>query len=261
MANRKKLKNYGLKLKPIEDGAYLGGTFLELPKEVLREDGQWDEFLPERELQSKQVETQACTAFGSLSACEMYVKRKFNDKRNWSDRWLAWNSDIGPQGADPHQTIETLRKGGSPNEDKWPFEEKIKSWEEFYQTPPANLIEKAREDFLDIYEIKHEYVPIDELKEYLKYSPLGIGVTAWYEKGNSGIYYSPKGLKNNHWCVLFGYDDNLKSWKVFDSYDNYVKLYSYNSLISVAKRFYITKKSPKLNWFTKLVAWLKKIWQ
>lgn len=258
---RKKSRKYGLIIKPIEQGNYLGGVFSSLPKEVLQEDGQWDNWLPLTESQALSVETQACTVFGTLSAVEMLVDRRYGKEKNWSDRWLAWNSDITPQGQDPHHTCETLRKGGTPLQERWDYTEEINTWDKFYETPPPKLFDYAIEDFKDRYEFLHEYVNTDmtSLKEALKLSPLGIGVTAWYEDGRSGIY-SDKGRPNNHWCVLFGYDDNMKAWKVFDSYDGYIKLYSYDSRISVAKRFWV-KEREKRSWWEWLWKKWSKLWE
>jgi len=253
---KKSSKNYGLKIPKIEPNDYLGGVFSLLPKEVLQPDGQWDDYLPLPEHQSLGVETMACTAFGTLSACEMIAKRKYQDNENWSDRWLAWNADVSPQGQNPHHTAEVLRKSGSPDQRRWDYTEDIKSWDDFYETPPPKLFDYARSDFQEQYNFKHEYISPDavSLKEALKLSPLGVAVTAWYERGRSGIY-EDRDQRNNHWCVLYGYDDNLEAWKVFDSYDNYVKLYSYDSLISVAKRFWIEKRPPKESWWSRLLQW------
>lgn len=166
---------------------------------------------------------------------------------NLSDRWLAKQSGTDPNsGNDPGTVCETLRKLGTPLQERWDFGPEIDSVEKFYESPPPKLFDYAKEDFLDIYTFKHEYVntDIESLKKALKTSPLGVGVSAWH-LDQDGIHRS-KGMPNNHWCVLYGYDDEKQAWKIFDSYDGFRKLYSYDSEISVAKRFYISQKVKKM---------------
>lgn len=237
------MKNYGLILDEIQPEDYTFGA--SLPMTIVQESGQWDFFLPDPERQMIKTETQACTSFGTLSALEILLK-KMGVEINYSDRWSAWNSGTDPYaGNSPHRVAETLRKSGVPIQPKWDFTDDIDTPEKFYANPPVKLIDDAKKDFLDKYDFKHEYVgtSVEVLKSALQSSPLGIAVSAWSER--DGIFYS-NGMPNNHWCVLYGYDDEKKAWKVFDSYDNFTKLYSYDSLISQAKRYYIKKKEePK----------------
>ena len=242
---------YGFQKDEIQPEDYVFGA--SLPMEVLAPNADWTEFLPEFEHQSAgAVETMACTIFGTLNAVEILLRR-FGFDENLSDRWLAWNADVDPNsGGSPQRAAETLRKGGVPHEKDWPAD--FSSVENFYKTPPTKLIEVAR-NFLDRYVFKHEYVKdnsIESVKEALKYSPLGVSVTAWFE--DNGVFYSPKGQPNNHWCVLYGFDDSKKAWKIFDSYDNITKLYSYDSEMTAIKRYFLVPRvhSPQKNWVIEL---------
>ena len=71
-------KNYGFIPDKIQPEDYVFGG-IGIPTEpVLQPDGQWDVFLPEGEMQAKNgVETFACTAFGTTSAIEILMKRKY----------------------------------------------------------------------------------------------------------------------------------------------------------------------------------------
>ena len=236
------MKNYGFKLPEIKNEDYVFGGLGSLPKIVLQQDGQWDSFLVPKENQNLfGVETYACTCYGSLSAIEILINRLYGKVENFSDRFLSWASGIDWRtgGGDPQRAIETLRKGGVPHQEYWDFTPDIKSTEDFYKNPPTKLLEQARDDFLKPYFFQHEYVntSLGDLKEALRYSPLALSVSAWYSK--DGIYNS-NGNENNHWVVCYGYDDTKRAWKIFDSYENNLKLYSYEGLIRVAKRFYIT---------------------
>jgi hypothetical protein len=233
-------KNYGLKLEPIKIGQdYVFGAFNSLPKIVLRHNGQWDNFLVTKEIQNVgNIETQACTVFGTLNCAETLIKRLYTKEENFSDRWLAYNAGVRREtGGSPHTVAENLRKLGCPFQSSWD----INLSEDFYKTPPEKLMDEAKIDFP--YAFSHEYVgtSITEIKNALKYSPLGCAVSAWYQRPD-GIYYSPKGTTNNHWVMIYGYDDEKRAWKVFDSYDQYHKLYSFDAEISMAKRYLITKK-------------------
>lgn len=173
---------------------------------------------------------------------------------NFSDRWLNKISGTDPNsGNDPSTVCETLRKLGVPYQERWDFGPDVDTVEKFYSNPPSKLFDYAKYDFLDQYIFKHEIVPPNEasIKGALRYSPLGVGVSAWFPDEN-GINHS-KGMPNNHWCVLYGYDDEKRAWKIFDSYDGFKKLYSYDSEISIAKRFYISRKTAPLP--QKLTLW------
>ena len=249
--NLENLGRYGLKLDLPKDGDYILGGVTKLGKQVLQEDGQWDAFLPLPEYQALGIETQACTVFGTLSACEMVIKKKYQNEENFSDRWLAWNADITPNGASPHTTAEYLRKGGSPFQDKWDYTESINTWEKFYETPPAHLIDCAKKDFLDRYSFGHEFVPSDvnSIKEALKYSPLGVSVYAWTKK-DGDIFYKPSNATENHWVLCYGWAerDGRFLLKIFDSYDNITKMY--DGMPTIIKRYELNKKSEKksLSW-------------
>lgn len=74
------IKNYGLHIDPVGDpNAYTLGGLTELPKEILQPDGQWDDYLPEVELQfEEQFDTYNCTAFGTTSIIEMLIRKLYN---------------------------------------------------------------------------------------------------------------------------------------------------------------------------------------
>lgn len=229
-------KNYGLCFeKPDPQAHIFAGIEDEFP--VLNVSGQWDAWLPVDELQRIDgVESNACATFGTLSAIEILIKHKYGQDENYSDRWLAWNSGTDPKkGNDPHRVSETLRKAGVPYEVEWPFAE------DFYTNPPPKLFETAR-SFTERLDYRHKYVKTteEELKDALTRSPLGVSVTAW--RSRDGVFYARKGTPNNHWCVLYGYDDAKKCWKIFDSYDNTRKLYTYGSSMKVAKVYRIDVK-------------------
>lgn len=71
------VKNYGFVIAPRDENAYvLGGGMLE--KIILQPDGQWDECLPETEMQfESDFDTANCTGFGTTSAIEILFKKLY----------------------------------------------------------------------------------------------------------------------------------------------------------------------------------------
>lgn len=57
---------------------YILGGLSSVPKDILQPNGQWDNFLPERELQNLGFETANCTGFGTTSCIEILMKKKYN---------------------------------------------------------------------------------------------------------------------------------------------------------------------------------------
>ncbi len=243
MENRK----YGLKLAaPKPEDWKFGSSPLEM--KVIQPGGQWDEFLPVEEKQAPNgFETSGCVSFGSTSVLEILASKLYKESKNFSDRWLIKQSGTDPRsGATVEQVLETLRKLGVPLQERWDFGPDITSVEQFFETPPPKLFDYAREDFSDPYDFKYDSVPANQvaIKSALECSPLGVSVSAWH-LGEDGIHRS-KGMPNNHWCVLYGYDDEKQAWKIFDSYDGFKKLYSYDSEMQIVKRYWIKKKSPSV---------------
>lgn len=235
-------KNYGFLEDQIIFGKdYIFGGYGSLGGEVLMPDGNWKPYLPSGEKQfNNEFESMACTTFGTLNAVEILIRRIYGNVDNFSDRFLAKVSNTNVNGNSPHVVAEKLRKQGTPREELWPITKDLNSWETFYAPIPQSIQTVALE-FTAKFDFKHEYVPTtpQALKEALKYSPLGISVSAW-SKGIDGLYYST--FPNNHWCVLVGYKDG-EYWEVYDSYDengDFIKRLAWDYNFSVAKRYSIT---------------------
>ena len=255
-----KIRNYGFKNPVITPDQYvLGGN--ELPDIVLREDGQYNDYLPLYEPQAEKYESWGCTVWGSQNAIEILHKFLFNVEPNYSERYNYILAGINEGGGDPHISIETMRLQGLINQELLPIPD---TYEEFKKPNPMEekYLAEGRK-FLTEYEIKHKWVlqgketkedRIKTLKENLKYSPIGVSVSAWTQ---SEDIYIDGGLPNNHWCVCYGWTD--KGWKIFDSYDHSKKIYSFDSEILFAKRVLLKKKdfypavAKQTNWVSDLI--------
>lgn len=169
---------------------------------------------------------------------------------NYSDRYIAILSGTTESGNSPHTVAETIRRYGLIDENQLPFDDTIKSWNDYYSPKPMEeKYFKLGNDFNLSFEFKHEWVfsqteqseKVRLIKEALKRSPVGMSVYAWGPQNENGVYQ--KMGVSNHWVCCYGYND--LGWKVFDSYDNTHKLYSFDADIEMAKLYYILPKPPQ----------------
>lgn len=252
-----KIKNYGLIIDKQKPEDYIFGAS-PLTPEILQEDGNWEPFLPYKEIQNLNgVEPFACVSFTILNCLEILIKRKYGEDKNFSDRFLAAISGTGAGGNSPNVVAEFLRKLGVVPQEVWPFDETIKSFEEFYAPIPDEIYNLAKE-FLDEYEFRYEFVSNDKISEALKSSPLLVSVSAWFEK--DGKYFKPDEIPENHATTLVAIKEGEYK-RVFDSYadgegDPYLKDYDYNAKHAVIIRFHIQKKTfypvKETNWLIDL---------
>lgn len=244
---KNKIKNYGLVINKVKDErAYVLGAS-PLSTLVLQADGQWDNYLPPPEIQhTPQFDSYGCTVYGTENVQQILEKRLFGVVNEYSERYQYNIAGINPPGHDPHDVAEVFRKHGSLSYSLLPMAETL----EEYKTPrpvPKDLLNKGQEY---PYELMHEWLwdgPINKtnrtilIKEYLKYSPLAVSVTAWWL--DKGVYVD-RGQRNTHWCVIYGWTD--KGWKVYDSYAPHLKILSFDHKIEVCKRYQLVKKNPQI---------------
>ena len=257
------LRHYGLKLDKLRNSDYIFGAS-PLTPEILQENGDWSSFLPYKEIQNlNEIETYACVPFTILNCLEIIIKRKYGEDKNFADRFLAAISGTGAGGNSANVVCEFLRKLGMVPQEVWPFDEKIKTFEEFYAPIPDEIYALAKE-FLAEYEFKYEFVPTDNesIKKALQSSPLLLSVSAWYQK--DGKYFQPEGVENNHATTLVAIKEGEYK-RVFDSYadgegDPYLKDYDWNAKHAVIIRFHINRKEndtflpeKETNWLVDLL--------
>lgn len=252
------MENRGLILDKIQPEDYVFGGKTHLGGDPIQKDGQWDEFVPEAEVQNIATETQACVSFGTLNAVEILANRLYGRKRNYSDRYLAKVSDTTQYGNTPQKVAETLRKKGCPLEDYWPYTPDLDTWEKYYAEIPVNVKVLASEFFE--WDFGHEYVPPSPLSMMaaLEHSPLGVAVYAWERDPNTGYYIRPNGARSTHWCVIYGYERN-KYWKCFDSYDNTHKKLAWDFGFEQVKRYTLHKQVVNQSAWERFLELIRKI--
>jgi hypothetical protein len=238
--------NYGYKEDIIQDDHYLAGM---IPAQVLQPGGQWLFNLPKNEVQNRNgVETMNCSNYGTLSALEILCRRKYgitHNFHNFSERYTGVMTGTGRAGNSPHKVIEVIRKyAGVVQESVLPFDDTVKTWEQYYSGVTFGLKLKGV-SWLKEWNVQHEWVLNGEvenwreqLKEGLKYSPLGIAVHAWHEEGGKFIRTGT----DNHWVVLVGYVEG-KRWIVYDSYEKFLKELDWDYGFTRAKRYHIDKRT------------------
>lgn len=235
-------KQFGFIKPQITEDNYIFGSG-QLAGSVLQENGQWDDFLPDFEIQRKEgFETMACTCFATLNAIEILFKRQFNATRNFSERFLGIIAENTENGNDPHKVVEVFRKNGAIEDELLPFSNGIDTWEEYYYPKPmtTDFLVKGQ-NFLQQYVIGHDWVfngdikdKPKKIKDALKYSPVCVSVDAWNKKGQ--YYVKDKGADDNHWTTLYGYVDG-KYWKCYDHYDDSYKKLAWDYDFGFAKRY------------------------
>lgn len=219
--------------------------------EVLSPQSDWSEWLPEQEHQAPDFETNGCVSFTTTSVCEILKKRQGDTEINLSDRFLAKASDTDPaRGNTPRKVADTLKKQWSVFEHEYP---RPATLDEFYAEIPKQLKALAKERGRK-YDFGYERVNVQDIREALKYSPLGIATLAWVQD-DDGKYYRPDGMRDTHYTVCYGIEDN-SDLKVFDSYPPFLKVVRADMIPSVVYSYYLKSKARQPWW----IEILRRIW-
>ena len=245
-----------------------------IASEVLKEDGNWSKHLPVYEAQSNEnFDSFGCTCFGSLNQIEILLNFLEGKEYNFSERYPYNIVEIEPPGANPNDIYQALRHNGLLAQEELPW---VATKDEFKSPRPMSdtLIAKGKL-WLNDYTLEHEWLTSPthkQIAEELKYSPIALSVTAWFEQ--DGLYVD-NGQKNSHWCVCFKAEKVKEGiiLHVFDSYNHSVKKLHPNHFISFAKKISIKKNDPveiiykQNNWFVgilksflSLFKWRKLAW-
>jgi hypothetical protein len=214
--------------------------------EVIRPDGQWDEFLPIKEIQRFDWgDTMHCTVYGTENCEQTLIKAKYNEFTEYTERYLGVLAGISQNGGSPHQVMEQRRKNGNLEYHELPFEN-VNSFSQFNSPKPMtqSLINKGKV-LLETFKFGHQWITVglvgdmaSSMKAALKHSPIGVGVYAWNQEGD--YYTKPSWARDNHWVMCYGYVEG-KYWKIFDHYDNVKKKVAWNYPWAFAKSITVIK--------------------
>ena len=189
-------------------------------KTPLMPDGQWVKYLPDGEKQFNPFfDSFNCTGFTYADILEILWFFVFGVRRNFSDRGVGIVAGTKPPGNDPYVVAQAGKDNGLIDEELLPFNDSIKTVEEFYSPNPLpqELIKKGKE-FLS--EVTPNYAQVGRDNESgkigLTYSPLETAVVAWY-RDSEGYFYFPDGLPSNHDSKRVGYKEGVY-WLFYDHY-------------------------------------------
>lgn len=200
---------------------FVGGT---IPYIVRNPSGDWRQFVVRGEKQSyNYVDVMGCVSFAANNVCEMQVKQQTGQEVNFSDRFLAKMSGTTPSGNWMYIVGDTLRKIGCVLEEEWPIPPEPFGWDGYYVNIPQFVIDKAKAQFLDKYDVAYERlgligtdITVEDLKYHLKQAPL------WVTIPGHAID-----------AVMVSADN--KTFTYFDSYEPFLKTLPITQLDSVWK--------------------------
>jgi len=235
-----------------------------LTGKVLRIDGQWNDFAIINERQSRgNFDTCACVVFSILNVLEYLIWTLYNEKVNYSDRWIILKAGVRCPGSDPHKVCEAIRKWGIVDEEDLPF---VDNENEFYNISPEKMaeLEKKGQDWLKRFSFGHEWlskgerISLETIKQSLTFAPLPIGVVGWFE--DNGFYVRPEGIKDNHFTTIRNYEES-RFHGAKDSYEPFDKKLVWGYGYYWAKRITIEKKPTEVQlafwqiWLNALFVW------
>ena len=245
-------KNLGFLSAPPKPTDYRFGSVTGIVGEILQLDGQWDASLPDYEPQyfSNKVGTQTivydtlgCVSFSALNCIEALMMKKFNRVENYSDRFTAKISGTTDKGNYLYKVGDSIRKDGLVRETTWPSNAVTRT--EYYADIPVNIVGQAKL-FLSEYKVQYEFVWDDPsaLMEALKYTPLQVAICS-YGLNEAGLIKSAN-EQANHAVMLYGFEPG-QYWKIYDSYDNKYKRYTWDLKFQGVLKYNIEENVPMPN--------------
>ena len=239
------LKNHGLLLNDVLTSDYQLGGITKLSGEPVLSSGDWAKFLPLGEKQNRGFETNTCVSFAFNHCIQILLAKLYNLFPDESERYTAIVSDTNPRaGNGMKEVCEAGRKKGLIYEALLPFDETIKTLEQFFSPNPMTeeFLKQGRK-FTDSYKLGYEWVSPDlaSLTQALTLSPILLAVTAWFQNPD-GTYYLPENMFNNHAVCLYKIEGNKLF--IFDSYPesegDFLKTVIWSSNIKQAMRLSLT---------------------
>lgn len=245
MSVNKTDKQYGFIPQELDPKDWVFGSITAMPKTINRPDGQWDDFLPELEIQRfSWGDTMGCVSYSLLNCLETLQKFR-GETVNYSDRFLAKLSGTTSVGNSMRRVAETVRLEGVVDESEYPSTG-TSSREEYYQELPQELLGEALA-WTQTNTLQYEYVPAhnqDLICESLQYSPLQIAMYA-YGPLVDGVHQNT-GKTSNHCVEMYGYEYG-KYFKIYDHYQRKFKKIAWDYYIRAIYRVNLKRDMPETN--------------
>lgn len=246
----------------------------DLPRVVLRSDGNWRDFVPEGETQYHNIngtgfDNSACYISGQQHSLETLMEEQYDlPNKNYSPRFNAYLSDGTPSGGDPIKGADSMRNDGLVDEGIMPFNETIISWNDYHSFKGVNEAECRLLGKMWLKEWRPQYEVVFErgetltskytkLKEALTLGTVAISVSAWWQRGD--VYIKPEGVRDNHLVQCVDIDDEGYPW-VWDTYEPYLKKLDKTFDFEFGLRWNLEKLTPPApplpenpNWLTDIL--------
>lgn len=239
---------------------------------VLRENGDWRDYLPLEEAQSRAwLEPSSCYVSAQQNAIATILEEQFGIKdSNFSARFNCIFANGTPSGGDPLVGAQTFRDYGLIPEELLPFNENIYTWQEFvsFKYANKNVCLSSGKGFKGAWELNYDIVstreePLDvkfkKLKEALKYSPICLSV--WGETDANGNYVpKQQGIHDTHFVEAVYVDDENRIW-IRDTYPKFDKILPSFYNFDFSLRWSIAKKdiTKELNIIEKMILAIRDI--
>jgi len=201
----------------------------------------WKQYLPAPEDQSNRyIEPEDCTIANALKAWETVANKLKADgvlkdtdfPKNCSERFNAICANIGPEGGSPFTSANSIASNGVIPENVLPFDDKIRTWDEFYHPKPmTDDFKKLAEDCTKYINLQREWVfndvsgqitmseKLEKIQAALERGVVCVSVYAWNDPVN-GLYEKSLGQSDCHWTLMYDQDGVSK---IFDTYAPYYK--------------------------------------
>ena len=239
---------------------------------IVREDGDWRDYLPPTELQRRNgIESSSCFIEAQQHAIATIQEETFDiPDLNYSARFNLIYSDASPFGGDPLKGAQSFRHNGLIPDSMLPFSDEVKSWSDFCSFLGGNertciasgqqFLKRWKLNWLIVFErFESKETKDNKLREALKRGPVPMSVPAWYLK--DGKYFRPDGERDNH-MVTCVYMDKEGYKYVFDTYDPFIKILDKDINPEFAMRWTVNKLSTQTvspGVFAKLIMLLKSL--
>lgn len=224
---------------------WIAGSISGITFEVRRADGQWDDYLVEKEVQyGLYFDSYNCTAFATLNAIEMQEKFITGSESNYSDMFVGGTDGLMDIGNYMVAPPDAIRKYGLVLESEYPWPKTDKNFtrQNYQSMPPQPILDKGKL-WLKKWDLRYEFIPSIalEMKTHLQHAPLNVISKVCAGWGNSDVV-GGCGPGNGHEYTIYGYLDG-KYWKAFDHYDKEKKKLAWDYSFAYVMKNLLTLKS------------------
>lgn len=238
------------------------------PREILRPDGDWRNYVPPAEDQRRNgIESSSCYVQAQQHTIATILDEKYDlPDQNFSERFNFIFSGGTPNGGDPLKAAQSFRDYGLIPDALLPFSTDIQTWDEFnsFKGSHKDVCVSEGKDWRSKFDPRYEIVITREmdvetkyklLKQALKYSPVPVSVANGYEMGLP----KSKGQRDIHLVELI-YIDSENRPVVWDTYAPYQKTLAPLYNFEFGMRWAITKnETSQITLMEKLLVLLKQL--